>query len=92
MKINHDPFYIEFKVLTISFRNDWYAIWQQWRKLSKFNWLNFSPISIEFERSYYLGKYADLTIVIMGLGVSFSWNWSTDEDRAQLMKELKLDE
>jgi len=92
MKINRDPLIIEFKHTSISFRNDWYCMWLHRSKLGKFNWLNFSLITIEFERAYYIGKYATLDITLMGLGIYFQWNWATEEEQKAWMKEIIEDE
>lgn len=45
--------------------------WPELTKFKKWNWINFSPIRIEFEAGSYKGSYWEVIFIIMGFGFMF---------------------
>ena len=42
--------------------------WPELFKYKEWNWINFTPIQLSFEAGRYKGAYAEVTLVVLGIG------------------------
>lgn len=66
--------------------------WKQFipKKGIRYNWINFTPIKLEFEYNKFFMRYFTAEITILGLGLYFHQSLATLEEKMKMDKDFEF--